>query len=524
MSIGNGTLSRRNASGNAGGAERWMTKTQIIVTGACCVGAAAALIALPPALAGWLVIGGGLAALVVVAPMVGLLLLPFAVAFGSLVALDVPHMHVGPTDLLVAALVVAWGVRRVHWHVSPSKGNLSGWRRGWLTRGGEGNALTRLSRSLAGAWRRDRLRFAVFAALLTYLGVIVLSLAVAFSRPPVLKEIVKWSEVATLVAVTYWLACTPRRVRRVVWALIAAGLAEALLGYVQWMLSAGAAGPGGGAIRVLGTFGQPNPYSGYLNFALLLAVALALFSRDVRERWVAGAASVLLLGAQVLANSRGGIIGLAAGLAVIVVVGLRRERLAALVTAVGVPLLLIAWFTHLIPARLTDGVLRQFRIKDVSVNGQLSDANFSTMERLAHWLAGLRMFQAHPLLGVGAGNYDNAYPLYGDLTTWPQGLGQAHNYYINVAAETGSIGLLAFLALVVVMLLLGWRATHPSAGKVAAPLGGRALALALGLFAVLVALTAHNLTDDLFVHGMELQVALCMSCLLRLKDQREDGG
>ena len=522
MSIGNGTLSGRNARQRAGNAPRQTTVTQIVVAGVCCVVVAVALIALPTALAGWLVLGGGVTALVVAAPMVGVLLLPFAVAFGSLVALDAPGMHVGPTDLLVAALVIAWGWRAIRHPRTQTGGEvMAGWR-AWLMRGGDGTALTRMTHSLHVAWRRDRLRFTVFAALLAYLGVIILSLAVAFSRPPVLKEIVKWTEVATLVALTYWVACTPRRVRLVIWALIAAGLAEALLGYIQWMISAGAAGPGGDTIRVLGTFGQPNPYSGYLNFALLPAIALTLFGRDVRERWVAGAASMLLLGAQVLANSRGGMIGLAAGLVVIVVVGLRRERLAALLAAIGVPLLLVAWLAHLIPARITDGLLRQLRINDVSINGQLNDSNYSTMERLAHWLAGLSMFRAHPLLGVGAGNYDAAYPQYGDLANWPEGLGQAHNYYINVAAETGSIGLLVFLALIVVLLLLGWRATHPHAGGFASRTAGRALAL--GLFAVLVALTMHNLTDDLFVHGMELQMALCIGCLLRLKDQNEDGG
>jgi hypothetical protein len=41
-------------------------------------------------------------------------------------------------------------------------------------------------------------------------------------------------------------------------------------------------------------------------------------------------------------------------------------------------------------------------------------------------------------------------------------------------------------------------------------------ALALGLFAALVAFDVHSLTDDLFVHGMELQFALCTACLLCL--------
>jgi O-antigen ligase len=167
--------------------------------------------------------------------------------------------------------------------------------------------------------------------------------------------------------------------------------------------------------------------------------------------------------------------------------------------------------------------LAQFRVGGVSVCGNVSSANFSTVERVAHWVAGLRMFQAHPLLGVGAGNYDAVYARYA-CTDWPDSLGHAHNYYINAAAETGILGLLAFLALVAVTLALGWRAMHPHASALTAEVAladdtwavAPTRALALGLFAVVAALTIHNLTDDLFVHGMELQLALCLACLLRL--------
>ena len=99
---------------------------------------------------------------------------------------------------------------------------------------------------------------------------------------------------------------------------------------------------------------------------------------------------------------------------------------------------------------------------------------------------------------------------------WPEPLGQAHNYYINVAAETGALGLIAFLALTGLALYLGWRVAH-EAVLARAP----SRALALGFFAVLVALTVHNLTDDLFVHAIELQVAMCIGCLLALKVQKQ---
>ena len=463
------------------------------------------LVTAPPETAGWVVFG--LAALVatLIEPLIALILLPFAVALGSLVALQVHGINVGPTDVLVGALALASVIRWLpaHWRL------ISG-------------------SSVRDAWRtstREPQRLAVFAALAAYLMVVCLSLLVATSRTSSLKEIVKWSEVLAVVALTLWQMHSPRRVHLVAWTLIAAGLVEALIGYGQWALASGDLGPGGASIRVFGTFAQPNPFAGYLNFALPLALALTLFAHDARERWVAGGASVLLLGAQTLANSRGGLLGLVAAIVVIAAVGWRRERLVAIVAAVGIPLGLIAWFAHLIPNRIETALVRQVRVGSIGDICQPNNANFSTVERLVHWIAGLRMFAANPLLGVGAGNYNAAYPRYTpSLTCWPEGLGQAHNYYINVAAETGILGLLAFLAVVAAVLWLGWSASHPhsDAGRqttAVAPWAVPSRALAIGLFAVLVALCVHNLTDDLFVHAMELQFAMCAGLLLAMRSQ-----
>src|SRR5258708_4870623 len=167
-----------------------------------------------------------------------------------------------------------------------------------------------LASPVRGLARREPFRLVVFATLLAYLLVVALSLLVATSRVATLKEVIKWSEVTVMVALGLWLLRSPRQVHVLVWGLIVAGVAEALTGYGQWVLASGALGTNGGDIRVFGTFAQPNPYAGYLNFALPLAVALVLFGRDARERSVAGAASVLVLGAEVLAGSRGWLLGL----------------------------------------------------------------------------------------------------------------------------------------------------------------------------------------------------------------------
>jgi O-antigen ligase len=355
-------------------------------------------------------------------------------------------------------------------------------------------------------------------ALAAYLAVIILSILVAFTRAPVIKETLKWSEVLAVVVATWLFIRTERQALWLAWGVIIAGLAEALLGCAQYVLATGLLGPGGANIRVYGTFDQPNPFGGYLNLALPLALALALFGRDPRMRWAAAGASGLLLFALYLSDSRGALLGLVAALVVLVAIGWRYERQALIAIAIGAPLLAIAWFAHLIPTSIENKLLAQFRVNDVSLTAQVNDANFSTIERLAHWVAGLRMFRAHPLLGVGAGNYDAAYARY-KVPGWDESLTQAHNYYINAAAETGILGLLALLAIVAVALWLAWRATRATdlrrAGMAAlAGVDGRALAI--GAAAVIAALCVHNLTDDLFVHAMELQFALMLGLLLRL--------
>lgn len=474
--------------------------THIVVAGSLAVVLTVAILLLPGALALWLVAGGGLVALVALVPISAFLLLPFAIAFGSLFSLSVMGVNIGPTDLLVGASLLVWLVH----HRRDFRQILS---RIHVTR-------------LRALWNVSRAPLLLLLALVAYLLIVGLSIVVASDRIATIKEIIKWSEVLAVVALSATELRTAWHVRAVAWATIAAAVAEALLGYAQWAVSTGAAGPGGESLRVFGTFGQPNPYGGFLNFGLLLALGLLLFGRDIRERWLAGGASALLLGAQLLANSRGTLLGLGMGLLVMIVIGWRRERLAIIVAVVAIPLIAIAWTVGIIPARIQRAVLDQLRIGD-ALSGNVNSANFSTVERLAHWVAGVRMFAAHPLLGVGAGNYDAAYARYA-LSDWPDALGHAHNYYINTIAETGMLGFLAFLALTLATFYLGWSTVR----RMRSMAGARSAlhALALGFLATVVALAVHNLTDDLFVHAMELQLALTIGCqvaLLRLAARRE---
>ncbi|HKV85640.1 MAG TPA: O-antigen ligase family protein [Ktedonobacterales bacterium] len=475
-------------------------RAQSWVAGAALLGALAYLLAIHSQSL-WLVGALAVGALVVWRPLMGLLALPVMVAFGSLSSFKLSGLNVGPTDVLVGALALAALTRLVRHRTALLAG-----RADWRSRAVE-------------FWRARRFHCVVAISLLVYLAVVCLSALVAAQRTATAKEALKWSEVLVIAACTVWLASTLRQVSALVWAMIAAGALAALVGLGQWAADGGDLATGG-QIRVVGTFAQPNPFAAYMNLALPLALALALFARDRRERWVAGSASVILFAAEYLAHSRGALLGLVGALVVIAALGWRRERQAIIAACVAIPVVALVWVAGLIPARLTTAVTNQFHVAGTTVCGQVDARDFSTVERIAHWVAGLRMFAAHPILGVGAGNYGAAYPRFA-CADWPIPLGHAHNYYINTAAELGVIGLAAFLALVGCALALGWRAARrgsndDGAKNVLPSFGAAPRALAIGLLAVLVAVTIHNLTDDLFVHAMELQMAICAGCLIRL--------
>jgi putative inorganic carbon (HCO3(-)) transporter len=129
---------------------------------------------------------------------------------------------------------------------------------------------------------------------------------------------------------------------------------------------------------------------------------------------------------------------------------------------------------------------------------EITDANFAVLERVAHWQAAWRMFTAHPWLGVGIGNYAKAYASFA-LPRWSEPLGHAHNIYLHFLAETGLLGLAAYLVLIASAAAQLWRARTVSRGF--------SRALAIGALAMLAHLAVHSLVDNLYVQGTYLHVA-----------------
>jgi O-antigen ligase len=401
----------------------------------------------------------------------------------------------------------------------------------------------------------------LFLSLLGFLGATLLSLwdavgLVIYGVP----ELVKWAEVVVLfIFVKEHLLANAeplptlrtadtgadgmsRRLRWLMAALLGTGVFQATVGI--WQSGLHDHGPehfrilGGDLFRAYGTFEQPNPYAGYLGMTLALTVgagvgrawdeltgdgrrsaggqgreaigkqatrpSLALLtcpSADVIVYLLGGGAALAMLVALVASWSRGAWIGFGSAVLAMAAALPRKPVWGVLLVVTliigGVGLYASGQLPASFTARLTTFV-QDIHLEDVR-GVPIHDANYAVIERLAHWQAALSMFQHNLWTGVGFGCYEAAYAEFA-LINWPIALGHAHNIYLNLAAETGLIGLGAYLVFWSVIIWQTWWVTRRARG----PMRG----LAIGLLGAWTHLTVHHLLDNLYVNNVHLQVGV----------------
>lgn len=353
---------------------------------------------------------------------------------------------------------------------------------------------------------------ALAVGMLAFAGWLMLTALNAVNPALVLKEVLKWFQIAAALVILADLMREPSARRMVAWTVGAAVLAQAGLGLVQTALEAGPGGfVVGGVLRAFGTFDQPNPYGGYLGVHAPLVLAAAIYARGSRRRWLVLLGIVLLM-AIAASRSRGAWLGIGASSLVVVLAAGHRTRpwaraaLGAL--AVGVLALalaaLVGVFDRTLPPDIERTIQGTHPVED-AVRHRAHD-DFAIAQRVAHWAAGWRMFQDRPLLGVGAGNFDDAYRTYA-LHPFDEPLGHAHNVVLNFGAEAGLLGMLMFAGL---SLWAFWTAMTAARRARGATIEWSAV----GALGALVGFAIHNLVDSLFVSGMGIVFALILSLAL----------
>lgn len=241
-------------------------------------------------------------------------------------------------------------------------------------------------------------------------------------------------------------------------------------------------------LRPAGPVGDPNYYARILMLAFPAAAFLGVGRRGRREQalWIA-AAGLIALGI-LFTYSRGGMLTLGAvGLLLVLVRRLPVNPLTAGTAVVG----LIA----LIPTNVGQ---RFLTIESLFESNQMIDA--STEKRKQLLAVGWNIFADNPVAGVGAGNFGAHYPSYANmvgltsLDFTPMGVRQyPHNLYLEMAIETGVLGLATFGGAMLLALAGLWRARRTLLAR--GEEGNAALATALA-FAIIGYLIA-----SLFLHA-----------------------
>ena len=272
-------------------------------------------------------------------------------------------------------------------------------------------------------------------------------------------------------ALYWWLVFHPSvtELDRVRGAVTAQGLLQTGIVWYQWLAA--------GHVRPPGTFYNPNFLAAFLVVAILLLLGGAVFPpADGRRRAgpvVLSLGSALLMGsALLLSGSRGGMLALIAGLAVLLAGRSLRLSLAGIA-----------------------GSLRALFIIPNPFTGRLADLtrlDVYAYSRIAIWKSSLRMALDHPWLGVGLGQFEYyspryAFPVEAHWSKFGRVAEVAHSEYLQAGAELGLPGFAIVVATVAAVAFAAlWKA-----GKTPAAVRGTTVTL----LAALTALLVHSAVD-----------------------------
>jgi len=218
------------------------------------------------------------------------------------------------------------------------------------------------------------------------------------------------------------------------------------LARLQWVLLSANAAVALGSLRIMeewwkfrridpnyragDSVGDNNYFSTTAALCLAFAFLMAVNSKKRWERLCYGACLALSLVGVTLCESRGGTLAMGTAFLYLVARSKRRVRNLILVGVMVVPLMIF----------FPSSPLHRFL-------HPLSGDEASVEYHIGAWKAGLRMIEAHPLLGVGLGNFKPMMHLYAPPGTKWSTIG--HNTFLEVAAELGLPALGIFVGILV---------------------------------------------------------------------------
>ncbi len=284
------------------------------------------------------------------------------------------------------------------------------------------------------------------------------SLLYAVDQSAVTAALDDYVKNAAITLVTLAILKSPVQFRRVIWTLLIVGIFLGLFSVHQYITKNYTSIYGGFAVakymnitsgvndyRLTGPVGDPNFFAQVMVVLGLLGVERLFHEQKPILKTLAGLSAGLSILAVVFTFSRGAFIAIILALVLYFIAYPPKPIQLVIILILGIGL-----FTF-IPSTYYDRVLT---IQDIfpNQNGFVNVKQDAAIQgRASENLTALVMFIKHPLLGVGLSNFPILYQEY----TKSLGLAPSsdqrspHDLYLEVAAETGIIGLIAFMSIVI---------------------------------------------------------------------------
>lgn len=322
-------------------------------------------------------------------------------------------------------------------------------------------------------------------AVLGYFAVAIASVAFNPVTLDAQRELMRLaSYVCFYYVITDWIQ-TPQHTQTLLKVLMASTIAVALFGLYQVMIGGYSAVydvlyPAREEIRqiplwegrITSFLEHYNGLAGYLNLVVPFCLVFAWRGADpalrTLSRWCLALASVALL----LTQSRGGLLAFVAMLMVSAYLlapdrKARMRRLAVVLVACLMAAAVAGFFFQ--------------RLSEID--------DYTAVSRLAIWGGAFMVFARAPLVGAGFGNLR---PMMGGLLGLPEGwMGDAHNLYLELLAESGLAGFMAFAVLIVCALRAARRRIRQSRDDFERLIG-------IAVFAAVCGVLVHGTVDYLF--------------------------
>ncbi|MCC2669083.1 MAG: hypothetical protein K0Q72_1554 [Armatimonadetes bacterium] len=320
-----------------------------------------------------------------------------------------------------------------------------------------------------GAWTRARVLAAVTAAPNVAIGLFLVWVGISAARSPI-PELSNYEAMRHVggglvyFAIVYGLSVR-RQLGKLMLVLLVAASLSALLAFVS--------ATDGHLDRMAGAMRNEQLLAGLLCLTLPVVLVVSQMDDDPWRRYGAQAAAVIVIAGILVCKNRSAWLGTA--FALLVMLGLyavsayqeralsvRKHQLllpaATLVLAVGL---------FFIVSQMQGGVTG----RAMSLTRLTSDASFQW--RLAMWDKSIRMLNDRPLTGWGIGTYSVQQALYFHpnapsrsqleiMQTGPRLTENAHNTYLQLAAETGYTGIGLYLGVLAAFFATAFRAMRSS--------------------------------------------------------------